>query len=158
MSERWVGMIVSGTKVTVVDVEILNIGTPILQMDETWSLQKGDRPESYHTISQQCINYLAEKKIDKVIIKESAIIPSNVNLSHLHSAELRGVIQAAAASVCKVTTISKAVLSRNLGERNVDEYIDNDDYWDQCFDGKTIRKRSRESAILVLAKKIYCDE
>ena len=153
MSERWVGMVVSGDKVTIVDAEIPDTGPLVLQSDVTWKLQDGDRPEAYNVLSQQCVNYLRENGIDKVLVKASATSRAGVRLGHFHSAELRGATQAAAASVCKVKTMSKAVLSRNFGDRKVDEYTKDDGYWDQHFDGEPLRVGSREAAIMLLAER-----
>lgn len=153
MSERWVGVVVSGEKVTVVDAEIPADGPPILQTDVTWKMQSGERADAYHVLSQQCSNYLRENKIDKVLVKASATSRSGVKLGHFHSAELRGVIQAAAASVCKVKAISKSTLSRNFGDRKVDEYAKDDDFWDEHFDGVALRSGSREAAIMLLAER-----
>ena len=67
------------------------------------------------------------------------------------SAEVRGVIIAAAASVCDVKAISKAVISRTYGERKVDEYVQDDDFWGKQTQGGKLRKTSREVAMLVIA-------
>jgi len=153
MAERWVGMVVSGDKVSVVDAEIPDTGPLVLQADFTWKLQDGDRPEAYNVLSQQCANYLREYGIDKVLIKASATSRAGVKLGHFLSAELRGATLAAAASVCEVKALSKAVLSRNFGERKVDEYTKDDEFWDQHFNGKPLRAGSREAAIMLLAER-----
>lgn len=153
MSERWVGMVVSGDKVTVVDAEVTEKGSLTLQADVTWKLQSGEKPAAYHVLSQQCANYLKENNISKVLIKASATSRAGVKLGHFHSAELRGAVQACAASVCEVKVISKAALSRNFGERKVDEYAKDDDYWEQHFDGEELRIGSREAAIMLLAER-----
>jgi hypothetical protein len=69
----------------------------------------------------------------------------------LISAEVRGVIIAAAASVCEVKVVSKAVISRTYGERKVDEYLDDDAFWNEHTQGGKLRKMSREAAMLVVA-------
>lgn len=153
MSKRWVAMVVSGDKVIVVDVEVPDTGLLILQADLTWKLQEGLRPDAYNVLSQQCTNYLRENSIDKVLIKASATSRAGVKLGHFLSAELRGVTQAAAASICPVKTMSKAVLSRTFGDRKVDEYTKDNGYWDQHFDGDPLRAGSREAAIMLLAER-----
>jgi hypothetical protein len=67
------------------------------------------------------------------------------------SAEVRGVIIAAAASVCEVKVASKAVTSRTYGERKVDEYLVDDAFWHEQTQGGRLRKTSREAAMLVIA-------
>lgn len=146
-------MVVSGDKVTVVDAEMVDTGPLILQADVTWKLQSGDRPNSYHVLNQQCANYLQGNNISKVLIKASATSRTGVKLGHFYSAELRGVVQACAASICEVKLVSKAALSRNFGERKVDEYTKDDDYWEQHFSGCDLRSGSREAAIMLLAER-----
>lgn len=153
MSERWGTLLVSGEKVTVVDAEIPTSGPLVPQADITWKLQSGDRPAAYHVLSQQCADYLREYKIDKVLVKASATSRSGVKLGHFHSAELRGAIQSSAASVCSVKAISKASLSRNFGERKVDEYTKDEEYWHKHFSGEALRAGSREAAVMLLAER-----
>lgn len=153
MARRWVGLVVSGDRVTVIDASITDSGPLELQSDLTWKLQAGDRPAAYHVLSQQCTNYLRENNIEKVLIKASATSRSGVKLAHFLSAELRGVIQAAAASECEVKPTTKSALSRNFGDRSVDEYTKDERYWDLNFDGNKIRAGSREAALMLLAER-----
>ena len=153
MSDRWVGIVASGDRVTVVDAEVPDTGPLVLQADVTWRLQDGEKPEAYTVIHQQCTNYLRENQIVKVLVKASAASRSGVKISHFYSAELRGVVQSAAASVCNVKTVAKAALSRNFGERKVDEYTKDNVFWDQHFAGEPLRAGSREAAILLLAER-----
>ena len=153
MSERWVGMVVSGDKVTVVDAEVPDTGPLSLQADVTWRLQAGEKPAAYNVLSQLCANYLRENGINKVLVKASATSRAGIKIGHFHSAELRGVVQAASASICEVKVVSKAALSRGFGERKVDEYTKDDGYWDQHFDGDPLRAGSREAAIMLLAER-----
>ena len=62
-----------------------------------------------------------------------------------------GVIIAAAASVCGVRVISKGVISRTYGKRKVDEYLQDDAFWDEQTEGGKLRKMSREAAMLLVA-------
>ncbi|MBT3400858.1 MAG: hypothetical protein HOL07_14165 [Rhodospirillaceae bacterium] len=153
MTERWVGLVISGEKVTVADAEVPDDGPLILQADLTWKLQTGSKPAAYYALSQLCSNYLRENGIEKVVIKASATSQSGVRLGHFHSAELRGVIQSAAASVCEVKVIPKAAVSKNFGDRKVDEYIKDTGFWGQEFNGKPLRSGSREAAMLLLAER-----
>ena len=115
-------------------------------------LQGGDRAAAYSVIGQQCHDYLRANGIAKVLIKASAVSLGGTKIGHLRSAELRGVIKGAAASVCEVKEFSKAALSRNFGERKVDEYAKDDAFWVAHFSGQDLRAGSREAAIMLLAE------
>ena len=151
MPERWVGIVVTGDKVIVVDAEVPDEGQLVLQNDETWRLQGGDRAAAYHVIYQQCRDYLRANAVSKVLIKASAVSRGGTKIGHLRSAELRGVIKGAARSVCEVKEFSKAALSRNFGERKVDEYVQDGEFWMTHFTGENLRAGSREAAIMLLA-------
>ncbi|MEO0624093.1 MAG: hypothetical protein AAF183_17980 [Pseudomonadota bacterium] len=150
MPERWVGIVVSGDNVIVVDAEVPDNGQLILQNDATWKLQKGDRATGYNVIGQQCRDYVQGNGVTRVLIKASAISLGGTKLAHLHSAELRGVIQGSAASVCRVKEFSKSALSRNFGKRKVDEYTKDEGFWMTHFTGAPLRAGSREAAIMLL--------
>ena len=151
MTERWVGIVVAGDSVILVDSEVPETGQLVLQNDATWRLQAGDRAPAYNVIHQQCRDYLAENKISKVLIMESATA-RGAGLLHLRSAELRGVVYAAAASVCEVKSVSKSVLSRTFGERKVGEYEKDDGFWTKHFTGTDLRVGSRSAAIMLLSE------
>lgn len=154
MAERWVGFVVSGASVVMVDAEIpddKNDGITI-QADQTWRLQKGERAAAYHVLYQQCVNYLHENGIDVAVVKSSATLGGGgMKLAHLEGAEVRGVITSAAASVCDTRVLSKAVISRTYGARKVDEYLKDDDFWDEHVEGGGLRAGSREAAMLLIA-------
>lgn len=152
MTERWVGIVVSGDKVIVVDAEVPDAGQLILQNDDTWKMQGGDRAAAYNVIGQQCRDYLRANGVTKVLIKGSAVSLGGTKIGHLRSAELRGVIKGAAASVCEVKEFSKAALSRNFGDRKVDEYAQDSAFWVAHFAGEELRVGSREAAIMLLAE------
>lgn len=152
MPERWVGIVVTGDKAIIVDAEVPDEGQLVLQNDETWRLQSGDRAAAYNVIGQQCRDYLRDNGVSKVLIKGSAVSLGGTKIGHLRSAELRGVIKGAAASVCDVREFSKASLSRNFGERKVDEYAKDDEFWKTHFTGEDLRAGSREAAIMLLAE------
>lgn len=153
MSERWVGFVIVGEAVTVVDAAIPeDEDDPITVLaDDTWRLQKGERAPAYAVLHQQCADYLRENGIGKAVVKASALPTGAARLGLLTSAEVRGVIVAAAASVCEVHVISKALISRTYGERKVDEYLQDDDFWEEHTDGGKLRKTSREAAMLLVA-------
>lgn len=154
MAERWVGFVASGASVVVVDVEVPDDAAEpiIVQSDQTWRLQKGDRAAAYHVLHQQCTNYLEENGADVAIVKSSAVLGGGgMKLAHLEGAEVRGVLIAAAASVCEARILSKAVISRTYGDRKVDEYLKDDDFWDEHVEGGDLRTGSREAAMLLIA-------
>lgn len=152
MPERWIGVVVTSDKAIVVDAEVPDKGQLVLQNDETWRLQGGDRATAYSVIGQQCRDYLRANGVSKLLVKASAVSLGGTKIGHLRSAELRGVIKGAAASVCEVKEFSKAALSRNFGERKVDEYAKDNDFWLTHFTGKDLRAGSREAAIMLLAE------
>lgn len=153
MTNRCVGFVVVGEMVTVVDADIPDDkDDPItIVADDTWRLQKGDKGSAYAVLHQRCADYLRENKIASVIVKASALPTGAARLGLLASAEARGVIIAAAASVCDVKIVAKAVISRTYGERKVDEYIQDDTFWNEQTEGGKLRKTSREAAMLVIA-------
>lgn len=153
MPERWVGFVVVGDVVTVVDSEVPDDASdPVtILADDTWKLQKGDRAEAYDVMYRRCANYLKENGVAKVVVKASALTMGSTKLSHMTSAELRGVIIAAAASVGPVRTMAKALISRTYGNRKMDEYLQDDDFWDEQTIGGSLRKNSREAAMIVIA-------
>jgi hypothetical protein len=152
--ERCVGFVIVGEVVTVVDVETPDcLDEPLtIVADDTWKLQAGERAEAYTVLHQRCADYLRENGVGSVVVKASAL-PTNgtPKLSLLTSAELRGVVIAAAASVCPVRVLSKAAISRTYGERKVDEYLQDDGFWDEQTQGGWLRKTSREAAMLLIA-------
>lgn len=153
MTKRWVVFAASGTDVVIVDVSLPGSGPLTVNLDETWKLQ-GNDPAGYHVMYQRVSAYVRDNQIDKVVIKGSAVVPRQpAKLSLLTSAELRGVVAAAAASVLdqKVVFRTKANASRTGGERTVDEYVQDDSWWTSRLTG-AIRKGSREAAYLLMVE------
>jgi hypothetical protein len=154
MAERCVGFVIVGEVVTVVDVEIPDGSSEpsAIVADDTWKLQAGERAPAYAVLHQRCADYLRENGVGSVVVKASALPTSGApKLSLLTSAELRGVVIAAAASVCEVRVLSKAAISRTYGERKVDEYLQDDGFWVEQTQGGRLRKTSREAAMLLIA-------
>lgn len=152
MMERQVGFTVSGEKVVAVDAEVGDDGPIIVQADHTWSLQRGKREDAYHVLYQQIANYLREHGVQRVVLKGSATTGrGGMKLAHLESAEVRGVVIAAARSVCPVRAMTKAQVSKSFGERKVDEYVKDDAFWEEHVDGVDLRAGSREAAIMLIA-------
>lgn len=154
MTNRQVGFHVVGDEVTVVYAEVPpDKAAPItVLLDVSWPLQQGDRGPALDFIYQRCANFLKENSVDLAVIKASAAPQGAARLALLESAEVRGVIIAAAASVCEVKTLSKGVISRTFGDRKVDEYLKDDDFWTENLVGLK-RKKSREAALLIIANR-----
>lgn len=152
---RWLGVHVSGDKVTVVDAEVPADDSPMeIISDNTFTLQKGERAHAYRVMYDRINNYAKEHGIYKAIIKESALpLKGSPKLSLLQSAELRGVVMAALSSACDAKTVSKGSISKGFGERKVDEYLKDEDFWDDEADGKELRSGSREAALLIMAER-----
>ncbi|MFM5352470.1 MULTISPECIES: hypothetical protein [Aeromonas] len=156
MTRHYVSILVVGEAITVVSAEVPDDDKqPIrINSDTTWKLQKGDRGPALAVLHQRCASYLTEHKVDKVVIKASALPTGSAKLALLESAEVRGVVIAAAASVLdEVKILSKAVISRTYGERKVDEYLKDDDFWNQQTEGGVLRKTSREAVMLIIAQR-----
>ncbi len=151
MPKRWIGLVVSGAKVIIVDAEIPDSGPIVIQADDSWPLQHGDRAPAYFVMHQHIADYVRENKIDRVIIKASALSMGSTKLAHLHSAELRGVVICAAAETTKTQLIPKSHISRTFGNRKVDEYIADHNFWSKKIVGAKLRVGSREAAMLLLA-------
>jgi hypothetical protein len=154
MSKRYLGMSASSEVVTVVEAEIPDdISAPIIILgDSTWKLQKGDRAAAYAVLHQQCVDHIRENKIEGIVIKASAVPQGAARLNLLVSAEVRGVVMAAAASVCSNTTdITAGSISRNYGDHKIAEYLADDGFWASVTTGGSLRKTSREATMLLVA-------
>lgn len=154
MAKRVVGICASKDNVTYVDMEVPeNDEEPVVIVEDgNWKIQKGDRSNAYQVLHQQCADFVRESGIDEVIIKASAVMGRmSLKLGMLHAAEVRGVVISAAASVCTVNQMAKGIVSRTYGDRRVDEYIEDDNFWREHTSGKELRKLSREAAMLVIA-------
>lgn len=154
MSKRYLGIEVTGGVVTVVDADVPDDASAQITVlsDSTWKLQAGDRGPALSVLYQRCAGYVREHKIDLVLVKASAVPPRvSASLALLESAEVRGVVIAASASIGPVQNVSKAVVSRTYGERKFDEYLADDSFWNAHVTGEKLRKSSRDAAMLILA-------
>jgi hypothetical protein len=99
MTKRWLGLGASKDGVIYVDVQVPDDDGPIVVVaDDNWKIQKGDRSGAYSVLHQQCADYIRENHIQDVVVKASAVMGKGAaKLGMLHSAEVRGVIIAAAA-------------------------------------------------------------
>lgn len=152
MSERWAGLLISGDIITVVEAEIPDDDDAPIEIlsDTTWKVQKGDRPQAYEVLYGRCVNFLREGNVERAVIKASATAKGG-GLAMLHSAEVRGVIIAAAATAADVTIVQKSAVSRSYGDRNVDGYLVDSAFWKAKTSGGNLRKMSREAAMYIIA-------
>jgi hypothetical protein len=156
MPQRCVGIVVVGKTVTVVDADIPEDASQPIQIvaDATWTLQAGDSPAAYDVMSRRCANYMREHGIKRAYVKASATTRGAATLALLQSAELRGVVIAASASIVSVRTPAKNHISRNYGDRTVDEYLKDDSFWAAQTSGGKLRKTSREAAMILVASRV----
>lgn len=156
-SERYVSFLVVGDKVTVVHADVpKDVAEPIsIVSDSTWKMQDGDRAAALDALYKRCSSHLAEHPVDQIVVKASAVSTGSATRALLESAESRGVvIAAAAAEGTAVSTLSKATISRTYGGRKVDEYLKDDQFWDDNTKGEKLRKTSREAVMLIVAKRV----
>jgi hypothetical protein len=153
MSKCLLGLSSSKDSVIAVVAEIPDDDGPIIVIsDDTWKIQKGDRAAAYGVLHQQCSDFIQANTIQQVIIKASAVTGQGAaKLGMLQAAEVRGVVIASAGSQCTVRQMSKAVISRTYGNRKVDEYVADDDFWKKHTTGGNLRKMSREVTMLLVA-------
>lgn len=153
MGKHCAAFLVVGESISVVDALVPAAATDLITInsDTSWKLQSGDRAQAYSMLHQRCSDYLRENGIELVYVKASALPTGSAKLALLGSAEVRGVVIAAAASVCPVKLLSKAVISRTYGNRKVDEYLKDDSFWSSQTTGGSLRKSSREAAMLLVA-------
>ena len=152
MPERWLGVTVSSDTVIVVDAEVPSSGALVIQGDHTWSLQQGDRISAYRVMHQHLADYANENRIRRAVIKGSALSRGGTGMAHIHAAELRGVVMCALSLVENAECATKAQTSRTFGERKVDEYLRDDNFWSNEIAATTrLRAGSREAALLLLA-------
>jgi hypothetical protein len=152
MTKRWLGVVVSGDRVTLVDANVPDAGAIEIVQDTQLRLQKGDKADAYHVMHQQVLDYAKENKIEKSVIKGSAVsLKGGGKLANLESAELRGVVICALREASPVIVETKARISRTFGDRKVDEYLKDDPFWAANVKGADLRGGSREAAMLLLA-------
>jgi hypothetical protein len=151
MAERWLGIVVSSDRLIIVDAEVDGASPITVEMDATWALQEGDRPQAYRVMHQRLVNYARENRIRRAVIKGSAVSLRGTKKVHLEAAELRGVVSCALAEVADVTTPTKALISRTFGDRKVDAYIKDDKFWRKEIGAGQLRNGSREAAMVILA-------
>jgi hypothetical protein len=150
MEQNWFGIDVRGEEVTLLGLRLAETGeiTEVL-IEDTWNLQTGDRGAAYAVMFDRLINCLAEQPVDYIAVKASEA-NSFLRLPHLQSAELRGaVITAAAKSGGRLFLVPTGIISRMYGGRNNEQYIQDDEFWERKLTEHSIRKKSRQAAMLI---------
>jgi hypothetical protein len=151
MANNLVGVTVGADRILVVLLKQVATNSFALEDETTMHLQNGDRPAAYNILHGQFSDYVRQHAATGVCIKGSAVSLSGTKLAHLEAAELRGVVQAAAVSTGAETKImKKAAASRNFGSRKVDEYLGDNEYWQNIGLG-SLKKGMREAAFAVIA-------
>src|SRR5690348_5616304 len=131
MADKILGVVVGSDYVDVAFLEKNGPDNFTLQDDTRLKLQTGERPAAYGVIHRQFLDYVQQREIQYVCIKETALNQRGMTKAHMNAAELRGVILAAASlSDAEVRLFNKSATSRSFGGRKVDEYIVDDSYWD----------------------------
>ncbi len=113
MPERWLGVVVSGDKITMVDAEIPDDTSPIIiQGDQSWPLQVGaDRPAAYAILQQQLAGYARDNLHSPSDHKGERAFAKGNQKADLEAAELRGVVMCSLAGVTKTECLAKAHMS-----------------------------------------------
>lgn len=150
--KKWLGVTVSGDRVTFVEANVPDEGAIEIISDGQFRLQKGDKADAYHVMHRQLRDYVKEHKIDQSIVKGSAVTgKGQARLANLESAEVRGVVISALRENAPVTIETKGRISKTFGDRKVDEYLKDDGFWTDNTTGADLRGGSREAALLMLA-------
>jgi hypothetical protein len=151
MPEKWIGLVASRNDVIAVEVEVPDDDGPlVIQADLSWPLQRGERPTAYQVLHQQVADYCRERRITRGVVKESAVNRAGTTKAHLESAEVRGVVIAAAATAAATEVVAKAKVSRTFGTRNADAYLRDNEFWGDQIEGD-LRMGSREAVLILLA-------
>jgi hypothetical protein len=153
MPEEWLGIVVEREKVTWVRARIPDDDHDPIEIlgDQTLPLQQGSREQAYPVI-HTTLSGLAEG-VDLVVVKASEGGQHPATQGRLEGAELRGIAICAFANKTPTTCIKKASISRTFGERNTDEYIEDDKFWEESITGLEMRKGSRLAAMVIIAER-----
>ena len=151
MTEKIIGVVVAPDEVRVVLLtKDATLGF-ILDEQTTMNLQHGGRAAAYNEIHGQFSDYVRQHHAKCVCIKGSAVNQKGTGGAHLRAAELRGVIQAAAATTgVEVRIVIKAAVSRK-STRKVDAYLKDDEYWESLGLPK-LKKGLREAAFVAISE------
>ena len=152
MGDHCLGIVVSGSSLSAVHMEV-DATTAIISNQFTWKLQSGDVESAYAAMHDRVRDFVQNNSITSVVIKASAVGNNKPTLAHLKSAELRGVTcVAAVAGGAQTSLIQKGTISRTFGDRKVDDYVQDDSFWQNEVVGDLTKGR-REAALLVLSQR-----
>ncbi len=154
MTERCMGITVEGSTVTIVEAQLPDDpDAPIeIVLGTKWDLQDGEPAAAYAVMSRRCTNFVKENGIKRIFVKATTAPLGRVKVAPLlSSAELRGVVIAAAACVGQVTLITKQHISRTYGDQSFDEYCKDDGFWAAQTTGVQLRKFCRPAAMIIVA-------
>lgn len=152
MAKRLMGIVVSGSKATLVTA-LEEDGKPLeIVADDTINLHSGDRAAAYKVMHDRVSDRVANTKVDDVFVKASAWM-AGMKVAHLEAAELRGVVIAAAGTSSDVHIVSSARISRTFGKRKFEDYVKDDSFWSSNISGAKLRSGSRPAALLLIAAK-----
>lgn len=149
---KWVGIIVSRKDLRLVELLLSSGSLAEVVEDKMLKLQSGARASAYRKAQEWLVTYLSESQPLGVVIKGSALPGrGGGSIALLEGAEFRGVVMAAAIEAgCEVAVVKKAALSKTFGDRKVDAYVADDDFWSTTFTGP-LRKGSREAALIAFS-------
>lgn len=142
-----VGVVVGSDKISLVEGHRNPDDTVTLLKDEIFNLEKGDRHHAYAAMHKRIHDRLLHG-VDTVVLKASSAGKFTGSQAALLAAELRGVLLGAIPLKINVLQHHTKTLSK-AGSRKVGEYIKDDAWWTQHFNGD-VRKGQREAAYLIL--------
>lgn len=151
MAGRWLGAVISGSDVCWVIADVASPNMVVLASD-TWKLLAGERPTALNAMYERMQDQAREHKVECAVVKSSAAPPSGgAKDSLLESAELRGVVIAALASVVgNVQLVRGATASKKFGKRTIGEYVKDKSFWDEHVDGQ-LKQGPKEAAMMIFA-------
>jgi hypothetical protein len=114
-------------------------------------MQTGSRPNAYSVIYELLVDLIGGRKISRAYVIGTSVGGRAAQKAHFDAAELRGVVQAACASVCPVDIVNKASVSNHFGERKFDEYVSDDGVWKK-YGLQDLPKGRRAAAFAVIAQ------
>lgn len=142
-----VGVVVVFKKLILVEGKIETDGSITLIKDETMNLETGERSTALRNMHQRIFDRLSEG-VDKVVLKASSGGQFAAKTTILHAAELRGVFLSAIPNNIKVVETHSKSVSRGKSQK-MSDYLSDDGYFSKNFSGVTLRKGSREAALLM---------
>jgi hypothetical protein len=152
MSRKILGVTATGKVVSLVLLEKIDEDNFNLIDEFSLTLQAGDRAKAYGNLGQRFRDYITGKSIETICVKASAPSGSGATQALLEGAEVRGIILAAATSVCSnVVQSTTSKLSKSFGERKVKEYCADSSFW-KSLNLLKLKSGMREAALFAIAQ------